>query len=340
MSDRFAMLKSWLESVCGPGIRVEPASEDASFRRYFRAFLPNGDTRVVMDAPPERENCAPFVRLANVFVDLGVHVPHIFACDIERGFLLLEDLGSRHYLDELDAGSVHRLYSDALSTLMMIQACGSDHGLQRYDRSLFTRELKIFTEWLVSRHLGLEFSREEHATLRTTFESLIKSALEQPQVLVHRDFHSRNLLLVAPPSPGVIDFQDAVWGPVTYDLVSLLRDCYIDWPLGQVENWASGYRERALQSGVLSPEHEVDFMRWFDWMGMQRHLKAAGIFARLYRRDGKPGYLADIPRTLGYVVQVAERYPELQRFGQIVQTRVLPRSLFSDRLLGFDGFVE
>lgn len=324
MSSRYALLESWLESVCGPGIRIEPASEDASFRRYYRAYLPGGETRVVMDAPPERENCAPFVRLAQVFAELGVHVPHVFAGDIERGLLLLEDLGSRHYLDELDANSVHRLYGDALSTLIMIQAGGTDLGLPRYDRDLLTCELQIFSEWLVDQHLGLDWSPAELTTLRATFENLILSALEQPQVLVHRDFHSRNLLLAAPPSPGVIDFQDAVWGPVTYDPVSLLRDCYIDWPVTQVEHWARGYRELALQSGVLRPAHEVDFMRWFDWMGMQRHLKAAGIFARLYRRDGKRGYLADIPRTLGYVVQVAARYPELQAFGQIIRRRLLP----------------
>ena len=323
MTNRLAMLESWLESVCGSGVNIEPASEDASFRRYFRAFLPDGATRVVMDAPPAQENCAPFVRLAEVFAQLGVHVPRIYASDVEHGFLLLEDLGSRHYLDELDADNVDRLYGDALSTLMMIQVCGTDHGLPRYDRALLERELGIFSEWLVDRHLELDLSSVERATVATAFEHLVKSALEQPRVLVHRDFHSRNLLLATPPTPGVIDFQDAVWGPVTYDLVSLLRDCYIDWPARRVMAWASGYLELALQSGVLHDEHKADFLRWFDWMGMQRHLKAAGIFARLHRRDGKPGYLADIPRTLGYVIQVAARYPEFNAFGQIIQTRVL-----------------
>lgn len=323
MTNRLVVLQSWLESVCGSGMNIELASEDASFRRYFRAFLPDGATRVVMDAPPEQENCAPFVKLAEMFAQLGVHVPRVYASDIERGFLLLEDLGSRHYLDELDANNVDRLYGDALSTLMMIQACGTDRGLPRYDRALLTRELGIFTEWLIGRHLELDLSRAEQATVETTFEHLIESALEQPRVLVHRDFHSRNLLLATPPTPGVIDFQDAVWGPVTYDLVSLLRDCYIDWPADRVEAWVSGYLELALQSAVLRPEHEADFMRWFDWMGMQRHLKAAGIFARLHRRDGKSGYLADIPRTLDYVVQVTARYPEFNAFGRFIQTRVL-----------------
>ena len=324
MSDRMALLESWLASVCGVGVTIEPASADASFRRYFRAILPDGRTRVVMDAPPQQEDCAPFVRLAGMFARLGVHVPHVYAGDIERGFLLLEDLGSRHYLDELDAGSVGRLYGDALSTLMAIQACGTDQGLPRFDRDLLTRELSIFTDWLVGRHLGLALSAAEQAVVEATFDQLIASALEQPQVLVHRDFHSRNLLIAAPPTPGVIDFQDAVWGPVTYDLASLLRDCYIAWPVAQVQAWVAGYLELALQSGVLRPEHEAHFERWFDWMGMQRHLKAAGIFARLHRRDGKSGYLADIPRTLGYVVEVAAHYPQLQAFGQIVQTRVLP----------------
>ena len=325
MPQRLALLERWLAEICGPGLTLSPASADASFRRYFRVSLPDGETRIAMDAPPDREAVDRFIERAEMFRELGVHVPRVYAVAPERGFALLEDLGSRHYLDELNPATAERLYGDALSTLMAIQAHGPREGLPCYDRPLLERELGIFTEWLLERHLGLELSSGERAMLADTFEVLVQNALEQPQVLVHRDFHSRNLLLSSAPTPGVIDFQDAVVGPVTYDLVSLLRDCYIAWPQEQVDAWAWGYFELAVRSGVLRPEHERSFLRWFDLMGVQRHLKAAGIFARLLHRDGKEGYLADVPRTLGYVVQAGSNHVPTARLSQWLDERVVSK---------------
>jgi aminoglycoside/choline kinase family phosphotransferase len=253
-------------------------------------------------------------------------VPAVIDANLELGFLLLSDLGSRPYLDELNSESVERLYGDALGALATIQSCIPDQGvLPPYERALLLNEMELFREWLVGRHLGVAPDSAQTACMDAAFAQLAASALEQPQVCVHRDFHSRNLMFTERNNPGILDFQDAVIGPVTYDLVSLLRDCYITWPRSQVEDWACGYQELALQSGILREEHEdpVQFLRWFDLMGMQRHLKAAGIFARLHHRDGKPGYLGDIPRTLGYVVEVAARYDELAAFGNFVETEVM-----------------
>jgi aminoglycoside/choline kinase family phosphotransferase len=326
MPQRFAALQQWLGDACGlAGCAVEPASGDASFRRYFRVTLTDGSTRIAMDAPPDKEDCDPFLAVAQLFAAAGLHVPAVLGQDLAQGFLLLEDLGSSHYLDLLDDQSADRLYGDALGALLSLQACAAHDGLPPYDAPLLQREMALFPDWLLERHLALTLSDDEYAMLRETFGVLVDSALAQPQVAVHRDYHSRNLLV--PPqgqTPGVIDFQDAVIGPVTYDLVSLLKDCYVAWPQQRVDGWAQGYFELALQSGVLRAEHENDFMRWFDLMGAQRHLKAAGIFARLNHRDNKPGYLKDIPRTLGYIVAAAERRPELQGLAEFIDRRVLP----------------
>ena len=326
MPQRLAALQQWLEDDCGlAGCRIEAASGDASFRRYFRVTLADGGTRIAMDAPPDKEDCGPFVTVAGQLAAAGLHVPAIMAEDLAQGFLLLEDLGSTHYLDVLDAASADRLYGDALGSLLSLQACGPHEGLPQYDAALLQREMALFSDWLLDRHLGLELDAAERAMLVDTFARLVDNALAQPQVCVHRDYHSRNLLV--PPAgqvPGVIDFQDAVIGPVTYDLVSLLKDCYIAWPQERVDGWALGYFELAVQSGVLRDEHENDFLRWFDLMGAQRHLKAAGIFARLYHRDDKPGYLKDIPRTLGYIVAAAARNPELAGLAELIDRRVLP----------------
>jgi len=326
MPDRLAALQHWLGDACGlAGCRLEPASGDASFRRYFRVTLADGNTRIAMDAPPDHEDCAPFVAVAGRLADAGLHVPAILARDLAQGFLLLEDLGSRHYLDVLDADNADRLYGDALGALLSLQAGCAHQGLPPYDAALLQREMALFPEWLLGRHLGLTLDDGERALLAQTFAVLTDNALAQPQVCVHRDYHSRNLML--PPAgqrPGVIDFQDAVIGPVTYDLVSLLRDCYIAWPQARVDGWAMGYFALAVQSGVLRASHEDRFLRWFDLMGAQRHLKAAGIFARLNHRDGKPGYLQDIPRTLGYIVAAAARNPELAGLAALIEQRVLP----------------
>lgn len=326
MPNREQALNHWLTRGIGlRDIRVEPASDDASFRRYFRITLADGATRIAMDAPPGREDCAPFLRIAEQLGAIGLHVPAIHAADPQQGFILLEDLGSVHYLDRLNDSSADRLYGDALAALAVLQAVGPRDGLPPYDELLLRREMALFPDWLLERHLGLVLEPDERAVLTRCFDLLVANALEQPRVCVHRDYHSRNLLVSPSPSPGIIDFQDAVAGPVTYDLVSLLRDCYIAWPTSRVQAWAMGYFELAVQSGILQAKHEERFLRWFDLMGVQRHLKASGIFARLNHRDGKPGYLGDIPRTLGYIVEVAGGYPELAGLGRLIEQRVLPR---------------
>ena len=321
MDERLQQLREWLENDLGmTGCEPVPASSDASFRRYFR-IRSGGRSYIVMDAPPDKEDCRPFIAVARRFFDIGVHVPEILQADADRGFLLLDDLGSRLYLDELTEASVDRLYGDALAALAVIQGCGPrDDALPLYDRDLLMREMGLFRDWLLGRHLGMVPDDEQLRVLDEAFSLLADNALEQPQVCVHRDYHSRNLMVTERNNPGILDFQDAVVGPVTYDLVSLLRDCYIAWPRQRVEDWALGYQELALQTGILRPGHkdEAQFLRWFDLMGVQRHLKAAGIFARLMHRDGKAGYLRDIPRTLGYVTEVCGRYPRLQVFGELV----------------------
>ena len=321
---RLAALRQWLGGLgCLGEFDIRPASGDASFRRYFRVSLRDAGTLIAMDAPPEKENSAPFVRIAESFARFGIHVPQIHAMDLEQGFLLLSDLGSTHFLDVLDPQTVERHYGDAMGALISIQACGPCEGLPHYDRRLLMAEMELFREWLVRRHLGIKLSDLDQEMLDQTFDLLAANALEQPQVCVHRDFHSRNLL-VSNPNPGVLDFQDAVCGPVTYDLASLLRDCYIAWPREQVLSWVQGYFQLALHSGVVKAEHETRFQRWFELMGAQRHLKAAGIFARLNIRDGKPGYLKDIPRTLGYIVEIAPDYPKLAGLAALIEDRVLP----------------
>jgi aminoglycoside/choline kinase family phosphotransferase len=253
------------------------------------------------------------------------HHPEVHAEDLTNGFLALSDLGDRLYLAELDGQSVDRLYGDALAALAVIQSRGPLAGLPIYDAPFLQRELEIFREWFVGHHLGLEFSAEDQAAWGRACDALVANALEQPQVCVHRDYHSRNLMINESQNPGILDFQDAVVGPVTYDLVSLLKDCYIQWPQERVTGWALGYLRLAIESGVLPALDPTRFLRWFDLMGAQRHLKAAGIFARLHHRDGKPDYLQHIPRTLGYVREVCARYPELSDLGRLLaETAMAP----------------
>jgi aminoglycoside/choline kinase family phosphotransferase len=302
--------------------RCEPASSDASFRRYFRVEGPEG-RYVVMDAPPEKENVAAFIKVNHLLKAAGVHVPEIFAQNLEDGFLLLEDFGSSDFLSRMTQENAGPMYRSALDSLFRLQTrtSVSDCGLPVYDNALLTRELGIFDEWFLGQWLDVDMPSGIREPLH---EHLIASALEQPRVCVHRDYHSRNLMVLEADSPGVLDFQDAVIGPVTYDLASLLRDCYIAWPERQVHDWMSGYYQRLLGAELIDGSLE-QFRRWFDWMGMQRHLKAIGIFARLNLRDGKPGYLKDIPRTLNYVLAQADAYPEFAAFGEFLRTTVLPR---------------
>lgn len=318
LSDRLQLLRRWLDTLELPPFSLTPASSDASFRRYFRLQL-DGRSLIAMDAPPPQEDVRPFVGIARSLHEVGVHVPEILAHDPAQGFVLMSDLGIQLYLPNLNDQTAERLYGDALRALLVLQARGpGSYSLPPYDEALLRREIGLFDEWYLGRHLGMQLGETRRDALQGVYTKLVRNALEQPQVCVHRDYHSRNLLLMAHHNPGVLDFQDAVMGPVTYDPVSLLRDCYIAWPRQRVEAWALGYRELAQQAGILGEVEPQRFLRWFDWMGVQRHLKATGIFARLNHRDGKPGYLADIPRTLGYVREVSERYTELAPLRQLL----------------------
>ena len=310
---RLTGLKQWLdETLDAPEYEIQPASADASFRRYFRVTVP-GTSYIIMDAPPDKEDTGPFIAVAEHFLAIGLNVPEILFRDTAQGYLILTDFGSQSYLDALNAHTVERLYGDALGALAVLQTGTyvDPHCLPPYDEALLQTETGLFRDWYLGTHLGISLSDDEQASLQAVFDVLSASALAQPQVWVHRDYHSRNLMVVPRHNPGVIDFQDAVLGPVTYDLVSLLRDCYIAWPRAQVEDWVRGYHRLARQCGIPVCDEVEEFQRWFDLMGVQRHLKATGIFARLNHRDGKPGYLGDIPRTLAYIAQVAPDYPEL-----------------------------
>lgn len=318
---RLAALSHWATAVLHAGsCDIRPASADASFRRYFRVRTA-GTTYIAVDAPPEKEDSRPYVVIAQRFRALGLNVPEILAHDFERGFLLVTDLGDQLYLQALTPDTVEHLYSDALQALATLQqGIRTDSGfLPDYDAPLLHREMQLFHDWYLVRHLGISLSSAQHAALDQVFELLARSALEQPRVWVHRDYHSRNLMVTAANNPGILDFQDAVRGPVTYDLVSLLRDCYVAWPRARVEAWVKTYRLLAQQAGVPVGADNLQFLGWFDRMGVQRHLKAIGIFARLNHRDGKPGYLKDIPRTLGYVLEVSRRYRELQPLHVLLQ---------------------
>lgn len=316
------MLITWLKTDLGLQVQsIEPASSDASFRRYFRVLHAKG-CHIVMDAPPDKENTQAFISNAALFRQAQLHVPMIFQQNLEQGFLMLEDLGCKSYLDALNLETVDELYAKAMDSIYKLQTRVSIDrcNLPAYDRSLLIREINIFEEWFLEKFLGLSLPVSVKQSLN---QLLIDSALDQPLVCVHRDFHSRNLMLLDVDSPGVIDFQDAVVGPVTYDLVSLLRDCYIDWSDLQVYSWMSIYYQRLLQSGMIKVELE-QFKRWFDLMGMQRHLKAVGIFARLHLRDTKSTYLADIPRTFRYIHTICQIYPELNPFKNFLQQQVMP----------------
>ena len=320
-------LTAWLRGDLGRSpLRVELASADASFRRYFRVFTAHGSL-IVMDAPPEKENLEPYLRIANLLQSTGVHVPQIHAVDAARGFVLMEDLGSIQYLSRLTAGDdPEPLYADALRSLADIQVNGAAAALRlsAYDAAALRREMQLMPEWFCTRHLQLALAPDEHTLLRGVFDFLIHAAERQPQVFVHRDYHSRNLMVTEERNPGVIDFQDAVRGPIGYDLVSLLKDCYIRWPRERVESWLRDYRLRIAARGLNAGANELEFIRWFDLIGVQRHVKVLGIFARLWHRDGKQGYLADLPLTLDYLRDASARYGELQEFANWLERRVVP----------------
>jgi len=279
----------------------------------------------VMDAPPGKEDVRPYLKVSTLLESFGVHVPHVHEVDTARGLLLLEDLGTTLYLERLCAGDdPDPLYADALDALALIQLRGQAAcaELAPYGRSELAREMALMPEWFLGRHLTLTLSADEQGMLAQTFEFLIREALAQPRVFVHRDYHARNLMIVAARNPGIIDFQDALCGPVGYDLVSLLKDCYIAWPRERVLGWVSAYWARLLAGGGDAGESEAQFVRWFDLVGVQRHVKVLGIFCRLWYRDGKAGYLADLPRTLDYVRDTCARYRELEPLGSFIEQRV------------------
>jgi hypothetical protein len=312
---RQQQLNAWLGQVLpGASFTIAPASADASFRRYFRVTL-SERTLIAMDAPPQHENCGPFLHVAELFAAARVNVPRILAQDLVQGFLLLTDLGNTTYLAALNEQTAADLYRDAMDALVCLQLASRPDALPPYDEALLTREMQLFPEWYVSKHLGASLDDKQQAVLQRTFDMLNCNILTQGQVYVHRDYHSRNLMVcddAMGSNPGILDFQDAVYGAITYDLVSLLKDAYIHWEEAQVLDWVVRYWQKARQAGLPVPDDISTFYRDFEWMGAQRHLKVLGIFARLYHRDGKDGYLKDLPLVMDYLRRACERYIELR----------------------------
>jgi len=309
---RLQLLESWLKTqLPGKSFTLSPASADASFRRYFRATFSDG-TLIIMDAPPQQEDCSPFLRIAKTFAMAGVHVPEVLAQDLVQGFLLLSDLGNTTYLQALsdDPGSADQLYCDAADAVIKIQLASRPGVLPDYDEALLLRELNLFPDWYVAKHLQTVLSAEQEAELAAVFSRILQNNLAQSRVFVHRDYHSRNLMATL-PNPGILDFQDAVYGPVTYDLVSLFKDAYIRWDEERVLDWLIRYWEKARKAELPVAADFADFYRDFEWMGVQRHIKVLGIFARLCHRDGKDGYLRDMPLVMDYLRKACERYREL-----------------------------
>jgi aminoglycoside/choline kinase family phosphotransferase len=316
---RLVQLTSWLDTL--GLVQVDsrrPASSDASFRRYFRFdVLPAlhdkvGATLIAMDAPPERENVPAFIHVAGLLQAAGVNVPVIVARDVANGFLLLGDLGSTTYLDRLDVDNASVMYASAVETLIKFQLSSEAGVLPEFDRAFVLREMQLFPEWFIGKHLGVSMTPEQQKQLDGVFEAITANVLSQQQVFMHRDFHSRNLMWMEQNNPGVLDFQDAVYGPVTYDLASLLRDAYIQWDEEVVLDWVIRYWQSAKQVGLpVNPDIDA-FYRDFEFMALQRHLKILGIFCRLHYRDGKSIYMGDLPTVLDYVRKTANRYGALK----------------------------
>ncbi len=303
---RLQQLTQWVHQDW-PEATIEVASADASFRRYFRIFNKEM-TYIAMDAPPDMEDCKPFIDVTHRLRNAKVHAPEIIKSDLDKGFLLLEDFGNTPYLDRLDNLAADKLYGDALKALIHIQRADTS-GLPEYDDAMLMQEMQLMPEWFLKTHLKISPTTEQQKIIDRTLQAITTVVLQQPQVFVHRDYHSRNLMVSTHDNPGVIDYQDAVLGPITYDLVSLLRDCYIKWPIEKVSEWALGYKKQAEAAGLLQNVNDATFNQWFDYMGMQRHIKVLGIFARLNHRDGKANYLNDLPLTLEYFMSVANKYP-------------------------------
>ena len=370
---RQQQLAEWLHSLFpDESFTIAPASADASFRRYFRATFAGGRTRIVMDAPPQHEDCRPFLHIGKLFEDAGTHVPHVYAQNLEQGFLLLSDLGNTTYLQALSGGvaaqqrGTHRpppcgensgtardLYGAATDALIKIQLASRENELPPYDEALLLREMRLFPEWYIAKHLKVTLSDAQNAKLESVFARIIANNLAQPRVYVHRDYHSRNLMYIERPllnplpqageeanekwgkqaireadvrkgnflpSPGILDFQDAVYGPITYDLASLFKDAYIRWEEEQIIDWLVRYWEKARKAGLPVNNDFSEFYRDYEWMGVQRHLKVLGIFARLYHRDGKDGYLKDLPLVMAYLRAACVRYIDLKPLLNLLDT--------------------
>jgi aminoglycoside/choline kinase family phosphotransferase len=322
VDSRQQALQTWLVSVLQKeNFTLTSASSDASFRRYFRIHFPleapqqnevKEVTLIAMDAPPPQEDCRPFVKVAQQLLAAGLNVPQIIAQDVEQGFLVLGDLGNDTYLSQLNLNTAPKLYQDATNALIKMQLASQPNVLPAYDEALLMREMQLFPDWYIAKHLNVTLNESQQKILKNTFDVLNKNILSQPKVTVHRDYHSRNLMLTATNNPGILDFQDAVYGPITYDLVSLLKDAYIAWEEEEIIDWAVRYWQPAKKAGLPVPEDFSEFYRDFEWMGAQRHIKVLGIFARLYHRDGKDGYLKDMPLVMHYLRKVCERYVELR----------------------------
>ncbi len=319
---RLAQLQNWLaRHYPDHAIGIEPASADASFRRYFRVRIADAtDTLIAMDAPPAHEDCGPWLKVAGLFAEAGVHVPRVLASDAAQGFILMSDLGSRTYLDALTAENAHGLYADALGSLIAIQHASRPGVLPEYSREMLLREMRLFPEWYIGRHIGVDLDDAQITSLEAIFQRIADVNLAEPQVFVHRDYHCRNLMHLAEGgNPGIIDFQDAVYGPLSYDLVSLFKDAYIRWDEEFVLDQLVRYWDAARKLGLPVRTEFGDFLRDFEWMGVQRHLKVLGIFARLHHRDGKDGYLKDLPLVLDYLRRTCLRYGELKPLLRLIE---------------------
>ncbi|MEQ8426502.1 MAG: phosphotransferase [Gammaproteobacteria bacterium] len=324
MSQRQQARAEWLKTILETdSFRLTPASEDASFRSYHRVSLPDS-SYILMDAPPEQEDCNPFIDITGRLLACDVNVPIIHEQDLQQGFLLLSDLGNEQYLSRLDSTAADKLYKAAIDSLVRFQLSACTNGLPAYDKTLLVNEMNLFPDWLLCRYLDIKLSNEEQQALAEIFALLVDNAIQQPQVFVHRDYHSRNLMLDGDNPPGIVDYQDAVVGPLSYDLVSLLKDSYINWPPEQRQHWIDYYLEQLAHADQGKRPEPALFKRWFDLMGVQRELKVGGIFARLYLRDGKVGFLKDIPRTLAYITELGDDYPELVNLVNLLDKRVLP----------------
>lgn len=339
---RQQQLTEWLDSLFpDEPFTLAPASADASFRRYFRVTFQNREkldrqssrreqldiqvvtSLIVMDAPPQHEDCRPFVHIAKLFEDAGTRVPHVYAQDLEQGLLLLSDLGQTTYLQALASGDAHTaqsLYGEAIDALINIQIASRDDELPHYDASLLMREMRLFPDWYIAKHLNVTLNDAQNAKLETVFKRIIANNLAQPRVFVHRDFHSRNLMKLEKYNPGILDFQDAVYGPITYDLASLFKDAYIRWEEAEVIDWLVRYWEKARKAGLPVHNDFSEFYRDYEWMGVQRHLKVLGIFARLCHRDGKDGYLKDMPLVMSYLRAACVRYINLKPLLNLLDT--------------------